>query len=401
MRLVVNYLLRGDRERSNQACPLYVRFTLDQKRAQLSTGIKVCRDDWDDSKQLLKPNVSGAKVFNSKILKITTELHDIYNQLVSAGKSFGVSDIKKRFLGDDTTEGLLQIFDYYLKTIENNLGKGYAYKTLEHYRCSRKKVSQYLVDSLHTSDVSLRDIDFQFLNGFDMYLKSTFKVHQNTAWNYHKHLKRVLNLAISLEYLEKNPYNRFKVKLEESHRDFLTLDELRRLEQKDIELERLSTVRDIFTFACYTGLSYADISKLEKAHIQKRDDGNYWILINRTKTKTECKIPLFENSLQILNKYNFYPEALLKGRVLPVGSNQKLNSYLKELAEICGITKNLTMHMARHTFATTITLSNGVPIETVSKILGHSSLKITQIYARVLESKISEDMGQLRNKLGW
>ena len=401
MRLTINYLLRADRRNSKALCPLNVRFTLDQKRTQLSTGIKVLKEDWDESKQLLKESAAGAKVYNSQILKITTGLHDAYNQLVSLGGDFDVQDLKNQYLGESNHKGVLEVFDYYLDTIENNLGKGYAYKTLEHYRGSRRKLAAYLKDVLKKKEIPLHGVDYDFLNGFDIYLKRKYKIHQNTAWNYHKHLKRVFNLAISLEYLEKNPYRKFKVKKEESHRDFLTLDEIKKLEQKEIDLVRLSVVRDVFLFACYTGLSYADISKLKQNHIQLRDDGNFWILIHRTKTKTEAKIPLFKNSMHILAKYKDYPEAILKGRVLPVSSNQKLNSYLKELAEICDIKKNLTMHMARHTFATSITLSNGVPIETVSKMLGHASLKVTQIYARVLENKISDDMELLKNRLGW
>ncbi|MCU4164460.1 site-specific integrase [Carboxylicivirga caseinilyticus] len=303
-------------------------------------------------------------------------------------------------MGVNDSIGFLKVFDYYLKTIENNIGKGYAYRTLKHYRVSRKKLAEYINNELSYKDFPVNEVNYDFLNRFDMYLKSEYNIHQNTAWNYHKHLKRVLNLAISMDKIKKNPYSKFKVKLEEAHRDFLTKEELQRLESKQIELDRLSTVRDIFVFACYTGLSYSDISKLNSEHIHLRDDGNQWIIIHRTKTKSKCYIPLFPNALNIMAKYRFYPEALLKGRILPVGSNQKLNSYLKELAEICGINKNLTMHMARHTFATTVTLSNGVPIETVSKVLGHNSLKVTQIYARVLENKISEDMMTLKNKLG-
>lgn len=401
MRLTINYLLRGVKNSADDLCALYVRFTLDQKRVQFSTGIKIQRTEWDESKQLLKESAAGAKVYNSQILKITTGLHDAYNQLVSLGGDFDVQDLKNQYLGEVNNKGLLETFDYYLDTIENNLGKGYAFKTLEHYRGSRKKLAAYLKDVLKKKDIPLQGVDYDFLNGFDTYLKRKYKIHQNTAWNYHKHLKRVFNLAISLEYLEKNPYRKFKVKKEESHRDFLTLDEIKKLEQKEIDLTRLSIVRDVFLFACYTGLSYADISKLKQNHIQLRDDGNFWILIRRTKTKTEAKIPLFKNSMWILAKYKDYPEAILKGRVLPVSSNQKLNSYLKELAEICDIKKNLTMHMARHTFATSITLSNGVPIETVSKMLGHTSLKVTQIYARVLENKISDDMSLLKDRLGW
>jgi len=177
------------------------------------------------------------------------------------------------------------------------------------------------------------------------------------------------------------------------------MEELKKLEKKEVELTRLATVRDIFVFACYTGLSYSDISKLSSKHIQSRDDGNLWIVINRTKTNSKCMIPLFQNVVKILKRYEDYPKVLLKGRVLPVLSNQKLNSYLKEIADISSIKKNLSMHIARHTFATTVTLSNGVPIETVSKLLGHRDLKVTQVYAKILESKISNDMMELQKKL--
>jgi len=202
-----------------------------------------------------------------------------------------------------------------------------------------------------------------------------------------------------LDYIQKNPYSKFKVKQEETHKDFLTMEELKKLEKKEVELTRLATVRDIFVFACYTGLSYSDISKLSSKHIQSRDDGNLWIVINRTKTNSKCMIPLFQNAVEILKRYEEFSEALLKGRVLPVLSNQKLNSYLKEIADICSINKNLSMHIARHTFATTVALSNGVPIETVSKLLGHKDLKVTQVYAKILETKISNDMMELQKKL--
>jgi integrase len=397
----VNYLLRTDRKKKNEAIPICVRFTLDQKRVQLATGLKVRQEDWDDQSQLVKSNVKGAAAFNGQLGKIKTALLDIYYQCEALADPYDVMDIKMRFLGEESSKGLLETFDYYLKTIKGNLGKSYAPKTLEHYNCSRRKLVKYLDDELKLKDISLKSVGYRFLNGFDLFLKTNYKVHQNTAWNYHKHLRRVLNLAVSMGHLEKNPYQNFKVKLESVDRDFLTLEELKKLEAKEISLNRLSVVRDIFIFSCYTGLAYADISKLANEHLQKRGDGNYWIVINRTKTKSICKIPLFSNTLKILEKYAEYPELVLKGRLLPVSSNQKLNVYLKEIAEICEIKKNLTMHMARHTFATTVTLSNGVPIETVSKVLGHKSLKITQIYARVLEDKISEDMGQLKKKFGW
>jgi len=400
MRFYSNFLLRKSRIGKDGLCPVYVRLLHNGKRVELSTGIRATPDNWDEVHQMLLDDSDEAHSSNERLRKIKTTLIDIYNRFVSSGKDFDVTDIKNEFLGKSDSKGILEVFDYYLKTIENNIGHGYAYRTLKHYRVSRKKLAEFIKSKLRKEEIPITSVDYNFLNQFDMFLKAKYGVHQNTAWNYHKHLKRVMNLAISMGHLQKSPYNQFKTKLEQANRDFLTKDELHRLETKNIEIDRLALVRDIFIFACYTGLAYSDISKLSPNHIQKRDDGNQWIIINRTKTKSQCIIPIYPNAIEILERYADYPEPLLKGRVLPVASNQKLNSYLKELATICGINKNLTMHMARHTFATTVTLSNGVPIETVSKVLGHKSLKITQIYARVLENKISEDMMAIKGKLG-
>lgn len=400
MRFYSCFVIKKGKAKKDGACPLYLRLTLHQKRVELSTGIFVHPDDWSDVTQKLEPTASAFQVFNNRLNKMNTDVHDSYNQLLSLGKPFEIEAVKKRYLGEMDSIGILKVFDYYLATIEKNLGRGYAYETLKHYRVSRTKLDEFIRCQYSVDDFPVDKIKYDFLNRFDMYLKSEYRVQQNTAWNYHKHLRRVLNLAISMDKIKKNPYSKFKVKLEETNREFLTKAELHRLESKEIDLTRLSIVRDIFVFACYTGLSYSDISKLGEDHIQLRDDGNKWIIISRTKTKSLCHIPILPNALEILKKYEGFPEALLKGRVLPVESNQKLNIYLKELSVICGIRKNLSMHVARHTFATTVTLSNGVPIETVSKILGHRSLKVTQVYARVLENKISQDMMALKDKLG-
>ena len=206
-----------------------------------------------------------------------------------------------------------------------------------------------------------------------------------------------MNIAVAMDYLSTNPYLKFQVKTEKPKREFLTQRELKKLRKKKIEIKRLAIVRDIFLFACYTGLSYADISKLAKQHVRTGNDGKKWIIIDRTKNGSRCRVPLLPVAKKILKRYKNYPTNTSKGLLLPVNSNQKMNAYLKEIADICGIKKNLSMHVARHTFATTITLTNGVPIETVSKILGHSSLKTTQIYARILDTKISEDMSKIKS----
>jgi site-specific recombinase XerD len=212
-------------------------------------------------------------------------------------------------------------------------------------------------------------------------------------------LKKVLNDAIAMEFILRNPYDNFKVKRGEANRDFLTMDELLQIENKSIMIKRLDIVRDVFVFACYTGLSYSDLCQLKHDHIHLGNDGEKWIIIDREKTKTRCRIPLLSKASNLIFKYENFPVNNSQRRLLPVNSNQKMNAYLKELAAICGINKKLSMHVARHTFATSVTLANGVPIETVSKMLGHNSLKTTQIYARIVDDKISKDMKKLKHKL--
>lgn len=399
MRLTINFLMKKSRQKTNGEIPVYVRITLKSKRVELSTGIFCHPDKWDEVGQQIKGRNDTARILNNRLDKIQDEIQDHYNQLKSAGDEFDVITIKNKLLNIDESKGIVKIFDYYLNSILEKLNKGYSMETYKHYKSSGKRLSAFIKYQYKKTDYPVESIDYKFLDAFDVYLKKRFKVHQNTAWNYHKHLRRVLNLAVSMDHIQKNPYNKFKVGLEETHREFLTTEELSKLEEKDIQIERLAAVRDIFVFACYTGLSFSDISKLNKNHLQKGIDGNEWIIIDRSKTNNRCRIPVLPMAKEILDKYINYPKNHIKGLLLPVLTNQKMNSYLKELGDICGINKEITMHMARHTFATSVTLGHGVPIETVSKMLGHTSLKTTQIYARIVDKKISEDMELLQTKL--
>jgi site-specific recombinase XerD len=340
-----------------------------------------------------------AKVINNHLDKAYSRILDIYNQLEASRKTFDIQDIKDRVSGISEEHTILEIFEHHIKTIEAQIGNGYAIGTLKHYKTAKNRLVNFIKEKYHKKDIRLDSIDYKFLSSFDICLKEKYHNNQNTAWAHHKHLKKVLDVAIAMDYLTKNPYLKFKIKKQESKREYLTLQELQQIKNKEIPVDRLRIIRDVFLFACYTGLSYCDIEKLSIQHLQKRIDGEDWIIIDRTKTDTRCKIPLLPIAEEILSLYRNYPVCQSKGRLLPVLTNQRMNSYLKELAAICGIQKNLSMHVARHTFATTVTLTNGVPIETVSKILGHSSIKTTQIYARIVDSKIAEDMKGLKTKL--
>ncbi|WP_321997545.1 site-specific integrase [Draconibacterium orientale] len=400
MRITITFLLKKSKKREDGTYPVYVRFTLNGKRVELSTKLFVDQDSWDLAKERMSGSTNSAKTVNNRLDKVASNILDIYNQFEAGNKKFDVVDIKNKLCGIEEEHGIVEMFGVYMNTIESNIGKGFSATTLKHYKTSKNRLLNFLSDVYGKKEWNLSNIGYKFINDFDVYLKTKYNNSVNTAWCYHKHMKKVLNIAVAMDYISTNPYVKFQVKTEQPKREFLTQKELKKIRKKKIDIERLAIVRDIFLFASYTGLSYADISKLAKQHIRTGNDGNKWIIIDRTKNGSRCRVPLLPAAKSILKRYKNYPINVSKGLLLPVNSNQKMNAYLKEIADICGIKKNLSMHVARHTFATTITLTNGVPIETVSKVLGHSSLKTTQIYARILDTKISQDFEEIMNIQG-
>jgi len=251
--------------------------------------------------------------------------------------------------------------------------------------------------------VPLVSVNHEFLANWEFWLKTIHKCNHNTSTKYLQNFRKVVYVVLANEWMEKNPYANFKMNVRDVKREPLSQEELRSLQEKEFVLKRLGQVRDIFVFCCYTGLACADAAKLRPQQISRGIDGKQWIFTERTKIKTNIKtasnIPLLLPALALIEKYNEHPQMENKDRVLPMLINQKMNAYLKEIADLCGITKNLTTQLARHAFATTVTLTNGVPIETVSSMLGHKNLKTTQIYAKVVQIKVSADMGELETKL--
>ena len=399
MRVTVNFSLKRTKSRADGKCPVYVRCTMNNQRFELSTGIFIYAELWDDEKQQASGRSEETKILNNRLNKITNRVQDVYNQLESKGEPLSALNVKDKLLGVSNEKGLFVILDDIIKGIEARVGNDYSEGTLKHYKTTRARLIEFLRKRFGWNDIGLSLVDYSFLNSFDTYLKTKYQLKPNTALTYHKHLKKTLNTGIAMNLISNNPYSSFKVSRNETHRDYLTIHELEQIRNKQISTIRMETIRDVFIFACYTGLGYAELKKLNSTHIHKGNDGGKWIIIDRTKTDIRCRIPLLPHAIVILQKYENFPVTQNRVKLLPVYSNQKMNEYLKELAGICGISKNLSMHVARHTFATSITLSNGVPIETVSKMLGHTSLKTTQIYARIVDSKISEDMNLLKSKL--
>lgn len=399
MRVTVNFSLKKTKSRIDGKCPVYVRCTMNYQRFELSTGIFTYPELWDNDRQQVAGRSEESKILNNRLNQISNRVQDVYSQLESKGEPFSTLNVKDKLLGLSNEKGVLEILDIIINGIESRVGNDYSEGTLKHYKTTSERLIEFLKKKFGRNDIDLSLVDYSFLDSFDIYLKTKYQLRPNTALTYHKHLKKALNTGIAMNLISHNPYSSFKVSRNETHRDYLTIQELEQIRNKQINTFRMETIRDIFIFACYTGLGYAELKKLNNTHIQQGNDGGEWIVIDRTKTDIRCRIPLLPQVKAILQKYENFPLTQNSWKLLPVHSNQKMNEYLKELAGICGISKNLTMHVARHTFATSVTLSNGVPIETVSKMLGHTSIKTTQIYARIVDSKISKDMKELKSKL--
>lgn len=292
---------------------------------------------------------------------------------------------------------LLEIFQEHNDQVENLIGKDFAYGTFERYRTAKKHVEEYILKEYRLKDIPVKNVDHSFITGFEYFLKTKRKCSHNTAVKYITNFKKIIRIAIANNWINRDPFLHWKAKLKIVDREFLSEDEIQKLIQKKFQTDRLDLVKDIFLFSCFTGLAYADVKKLSENNLVIGIDGNKWIKVNRTKTDSRTNIPLLPTALEIIKKYSYRPDASAK--LLPILTNQKMNAYLKEIGDICKIKKNLTFHLARHTFATTITLSNGVPIESVSKMLGHKNLKTTQHYAKILDQKVSQDMLALRLRM--
>lgn len=377
---------------------IYVRITVNKERSEFSIkrDISVC--NWDIFRCRAKETDQNLILLNTYLDDVYAEVLNAHKQLHSERKMITAKGIKLRYFGEDEQRiTLMSAVEYHNQNINNELRSG----TLKNYFSTEKYLRQFLQEKYKSDNIYLIQLNYRFIVNFENYIR-TFKPKKKrrtcTNNGVMKHLSRLMkitNMSIRMEWLEKDPFKNYKLRFVKNERDYLTERELDLLEETSFMTTGLQIVKDIFLFSCYTGLSYIDIKELNPNKILVGIDGNKWIHTKRTKTNEQLKIPLLLKAKEILEKYK--NEIEVSDKLLPVYSNQKMNKNLKEIAKVCGIHKNITFHVARHTFATTVTLSNGVPIETVSKLLGHTKLTTTQIYARVLQKKVGEDMQNLMN----
>lgn len=380
-------------------CPIYLRITVDGKRTEISTKRSIEIEKWSVEANKAIGRTEEIRELNTYLNSIISRVYQSQRDLIQDNKEVTTESLKNKILGvKEKQVTLISLFNDHNKQVEKLIGKDYSAGTLERYKTVCKHLQGFMKYKYNVSDIPLNKINHKYINDFEFYLKSERNCGHNSAIKYIKNFKKIVRIAIANDWITKDPFLNYKVRLKVVERQFLSEEEIQRIIEKKLHTNRLEQVRDIFIFCCYTGLAYSDVKRLSKKNVVIGIDGEKWIQINRTKTDTRSNIPLLPPALKIINNYKNHPVSVSKGILLPVLSNQKSNAYLKEIADLCGINKNLTTHLARHTFATTVTLSNGVGMESVSKMLGHTSIKTTQHYAKILDKKVSDDMAVLKQK---
>ena len=324
----------------------------------------------------------------------------VYREMELDGEAITAQKVVDKYLGrnDKPAIMLLGVFREHNDRCHKLSGNGMSPATVERYETSYKHTANFIQFAHSKDDIPIADVDHKFITDYEFWLRTERKCSHNSATKYLKNFKKIIRIALAHDYITKDPFANIRFKLEEVERDFLEDHEIKAIMEKDIPVRRLAQVRDVFVFSIFTGLAFSDLKGLKAEHLVRDNNGDLWIRKARQKTKNMCNIPLLDPAREILDRYKNAPECATKGTLLPTLCNQKMNVYLKELAAICGINKEISSHTGRHSFATSVALANGVSIENVAKMLGHSDTKMTRHYARVLDKSIKRDMALVNDK---
>lgn len=398
--LGVMFYLKPSRKTKDDLRYIYLRITVESKISEISTKRMWDRNRWNSQSGRAVGKTEDVRELNSFLDSFQTKVFQAKKILLEKDMSVSAENIKDILTGRDKgARFILEVFEDHNKKMEALVGNEFAPGTLERYKTSLEHTRSFIKWKYQKQDIELKKLDYEFIAEYSFWFKPIRKCSHNTTVKYLSNFKKIVLSCVKSGWLDKDPFYGFKMVKKEVDRPYLTGAELQEIIELKTGIERIDNVRDIFVFSCFTGLAYIDVKNLTMDNITEGIDGKPWIITRRQKTETPTRIPLLPQALRIMDKYKNHRIREIKGSVLPVLSNQKMNAYLKEIADLCGINKQLTFHTARHTFATSVTLENGVPIETVAKLLGHKSLKQTMHYARVIDSKISSEMEMLSRKL--
>jgi site-specific recombinase XerD len=365
------------------------------KQVNHSTRICIPISDWDSKKVQVKARHEQAYILNKQISDLRAKVIDFIESKTKKEEIISADLLKEHLLGKSTsTQSILEMIQYYIENSRNRLSDG----TIKQYESIKRKIARYLKEELLIPDYPLDKLNYRFLNDYKVYLESKCANSPNTVDRDIKRLKAVIHFALKLEILKEDPFIKYKSFTVPTHRSSLNMDEITKIEELESSNNTVTLIKDAFLFMCYTGLSYSDLRKLTSNDIHTSIGGKRVIKINRHKTDEFCMVPLMNKAEAIIDKYKEYPTVILTGNIIPTLSNQKMNQYLKLIMELTSINKTITCHVARHSFATN-SLEHSIPIETVSKMLGHSNIKTTQIYAKITETKLLNDFALFETEI--
>lgn len=396
----LSFFLKAKKNPDENMRHIFLRITINGESRELSTKLDWPKTRWNSKTGMATGNKPDALQLNTYLDSVKMKVMEARIKLMNKGKDITADNIRSILLGaSDENQFLLKVFRKHNDKMASLVGIEYAAGTLERYETSFSHTQAFIKWKYGKDDIEIRKLDYEFITDYEYWFKSVRKCSHNTAIKYLGNMKKIVLDCVKRGWLSRDPFINYKMVKKEVHRVALTEDELNRISKRVFSTDRLNQVKDIFIFSCYTGLAYIDAKNLEQNQIIDGVDGEKWLITQRQKTDSPTRLPLLPQAMAIINKYKNHPKVEITGKVLPTLSNQKTNAYLKEIADLCEINKELTFHIARHTFATTVTLANGVPIETVSKMLGHKSLTQTQHYAKIIDTKISLEMKALKEVL--
>lgn len=380
--------------------PIYIRITINGRRVEITAQRECEPEKWNIAAGRKNGTKEDVRILNAYLDTLQAKIYEIHRRLVEADEEITAEIIRNHLNGTAAkSRFIIVLFQEHNDRVANLVNKDFAPGTLTRYKTTLEHSRDFIRWKYKAEDIDIFKLNHEFITDFEYWLKSVRNIGHNTAIKYLATFKKIVIICIKNGWLSRDPFHAYKMSKREVDRTALTAEELSKISKKKFDHERLGQVRDIFLFCCYTGLAYIDVYKMSRSEIITGIDGEKWLVIKRQKTDSPSRIPLLPQALSILKKYDKDPQCEIKGQLLPVLSNQKMNSYLKEIAVLCRINKVITFHLARHTFATTVTLTNGVPMESVSKMLGHRNLKTTQQYAKIVDVKVSEDMKKLKQIL--
>jgi site-specific recombinase XerD len=395
------FYISRTKAKKNGEVPVLMKININGNRVVMNLQRSINPNDWDSARARALGRTNEARILNEYLETIRVKAHKKFTELLPYTDEVTPQMLRDAILGVKSAKSkqIIDIWQDYVADLFKLIGKEVTRATYQKHSRAMRYFEEFLKKKYQAPDVSIKSVNYQMIQQFSIFLKTDKECNHNTTIKFLQNLKTVTRLSIRSGWLLKDPFNGISLTLKEVDRPYLSHEEIERLIAFNSPFDRLNRVRDFFVFSCFTGLAYIDVSKLKRSEIEGNEESGFWIRTRRQKTGGRANIPLLDIPMSIINNYSRLELLRANDPILPILSNQKMNAYLKELADLCGIEKQLSFHVARHTFATTVTMMNGVPIETVSKMLGHKNLQSTQHYARIVDKKVGDDMKLLAAKL--